>query len=303
MSVSKTSPKGYLMVLASALCFGSYGVWSKMLGHDFGIFFQGWVRSLLILIVLLPIAIATKNLKPIQKEDRAWFTVTMVFTIFTQVPLYFAFNHLALGTASLIFYSAFLITSYIFGWLFMHEHISVVKLASFVIAILGLGITFGLSLGVFSIIAMLLAALSGVASGGEVATSKKSTQRYTSIQIATYSWIFIFLTHVPLSLLTHEVQVVPAFNTEWFAMLGYTVTGLAGFWLVIEGFKHIDASVGGLIGLLEIVFSLIFGILIFHDTLTLSIVIGGILIISAAILPDIYSLFIGKKEAVPILIT
>jgi drug/metabolite transporter (DMT)-like permease len=293
--LESNSLKGQLLVLASALCFGSYGVWSRMLGNDFGIYYQGYVRSLLILIVLLPVALATKSLKPLKRADVGWFSVAMAFTVFTQVPLYIAFNHLALGTASLIFYSVFLITSYLFGWLFMRERMTLVKVVSLVLALVGLFATFGLSLGMFSIIALLLAAISGVASGGEVATSKKSSQTYSSLQIATYSWIFIFITHLPLSLLNHEVQIIPAVNIEWLAMVGYAATGLAGFWLVIEGFKHIDASVGGLIGLLEIIFSLVFGVLFFGDRITISVVIGGILIIGAAMLPDVYSLAKSRK--------
>jgi drug/metabolite transporter (DMT)-like permease len=288
------------MVLLSALCFGSYGVWSRMLGQDFGIYYQGWVRAALILVILFPIALVTKSLKPIQKADRNWFAVTMIFTVFTQVPLYYAFNHLALGTASLIFYSVFLITSYVFGWLFMREQMTTVKVLSLFLALFGLLVTFGLSLEVFSIVALGLAALNGLASGGEVATSKKSTQKYSSLQIALYSWVFIFITHLPLSLLTHEHQLLPAFSLSWLAMLGYAGTGLAGFWLVIEGFKHIDASIGGLVGLLEIVFSLVFGLLFFGDQLRISMVIGAILILGAAMLPDLYALVMKNQETVPV---
>ena len=46
---------------------------------------------------------------------------------------------------------------------------------------------------------------------------------------------------------------MPAWNLEWGAMLCYALSGLGGFWLVIEGFKYVDASIGGLIGLLEII--------------------------------------------------
>jgi len=289
---NQTSWRGYLMVLGSALCFGSYGVWSRMLGHDFAIFFQGWVRSLLILAVLLPIFLLKSGYKPIfvRSNEAKWFWITMVFTVFTQVPLYFAFNHLALGTATLIFYSLFLITSYLVGWLFIGEKIIRIKFISMILALVGLLLTFGFSLATFSIGALLLAALNGVASGGEIATSKKSSHYYSSLQISTFSWIFIFLTHLPLSLLLGEHQLVPSLTSVWLAMLAYAATGLVGFWLAIEGFRYVDASIGGLIGLTEIIFSIIFGIVLFRDHLTVAILAGGALIILAAMLPDIYTL-------------
>ncbi len=58
------------MILASALCFASYGVWSRLLGQHFGIFYQGFVRSTIILMILLPILILSKKWKPIEDKDR-----------------------------------------------------------------------------------------------------------------------------------------------------------------------------------------------------------------------------------------
>jgi drug/metabolite transporter (DMT)-like permease len=300
MGSKKITPslKGYLMILASALCFGSYGVWSRLLGEHFGGFYQGWVRSALILLVLLPILITGKHFKPIAPKDRKWFAITIAFTVFTQVPLYYAFNHLTLGTATLIFYALFLITSYAIGWLFLAEKMTPIKVISILLALAGLLLTFGLSLTELSLIAMLLAGLNGVASGGEIATSKKSTHKYSSLQIIAYSWILILITHLPISIIIGEPQIKPVLNTEWMAMFGYALSGLFGFWLAVEGFRHVDASIGSLIGLLEIPFSVIFGVLFFSDQLTTSIIFGGIIILLSAVLPDLYAL--KHKRSKPI---
>ncbi len=135
--------KGYIMILLSALCFASYGVWSRLLGKQFGVFFQGWVRSALIVLVLLPIVFFGKHIKPIKKEHRKWFAVTMLFTVFTQVPLYYAFIHLPLGTATFLFYAAFVITSYCVGWLWLSEKMSLVKILSLFLSLIGLFVIFG----------------------------------------------------------------------------------------------------------------------------------------------------------------
>ncbi|HVY52940.1 MAG TPA: DMT family transporter, partial [Gammaproteobacteria bacterium] len=240
-----------------------------------------------------------KHFKPITKKDLKWFSITMLCTLFTQAPLYFAYNRLDLGTATLICYAFFLITSYFVGWLFLKEKMTTIKILSCVLAFIGLLITFGLSFSAFSIPAMLLSALNGIAGGGEIATSKKSTHRYSSLQIIAYSWIFILATHYPLSIIIGEQQITPAFNIEWLAMLGYALSGLLGFWLIVEGFKHIDASIGSLIGLLEIPLSIIFGFILFNDPLTLSIFAGGSLIILSVILPDLYALKNRKNEPTP----
>ena len=223
----------------------------------------------------------------------------MIFTVFTQAPLYFAFNHLPLGTATFIFYGFFLITSYAVGCIFLAEKMTPVKVISLVLAFAGLLLTFGVSIAIFSTGAMLLAALNGIASGGEVATSKKSTHVYSSLQLVVYSWILIFLTHLPISLILGEHQILPAFNFEWVSMLGYAASGLGGFWLVIEGFKTVDASIGGLIGLLEVPLSAFLGVILFDDHITISVIFGGVIIIAAAVLPDVYALRHPREKPVP----
>jgi drug/metabolite transporter (DMT)-like permease len=170
-----------------------------------------------------------------------------------------------------------------------------VKIFSLFLSLLGLFVIFGFSLEIFSTLALLGALFNGVASGGEVATSKKSTPHYSSVHLTLYSWIFILVTHLPLSWLLGEKQLLPAWNLEWLAMLGYAVSGLAGYWLVIEGFKYVDASIGSLIGLIEILIAAGFGVLFFHDHLTLEVLVGGAIILVAAALPDIF----GKKPIPP----
>ncbi|MEK9155349.1 MAG: hypothetical protein AAB839_01750 [Patescibacteria group bacterium] len=41
----------------SALFFGSYGVWSRLIGAEMGSFFQGWTRALIIVILILPFVV------------------------------------------------------------------------------------------------------------------------------------------------------------------------------------------------------------------------------------------------------
>jgi drug/metabolite transporter (DMT)-like permease len=60
---------------------------------------------------------------------------------------------------------------------------------------------------------------------------------------------------------------------------------------------EIEASIGGLLGLLEIVFSILLGILIFHEVLTVRVIIGGTIIILAAVLPHIADLLHKNSQS------
>lgn len=278
------------MILLSAIGFGSYGLWSRFIGPEFGIFTQGWVRSAIVLTILIPIAIYSKKFKKVESNDRKWILISVLFGVATQAPLYYAYNHMDIGTAILIFYAMYVITSYLVGRIFLGEKIIPIKIIALLLAFLGLFLVFGFSIAIFSVLAMLLAAINGIASGGEVATTKKSTQKFSSLQIGIYVWVGILVTHLPLALLLGEKQVPLAINFTWFAMLGFALAGLIAFWLVIEGYKYVDASIGGLMGLLEIVFGVIFGIIFFHEHLTVTIVFGGLLIILAGMLPDLFAI-------------
>jgi len=289
---------GYIMVLVSAIGFGSYGIWSKNIGSDFGVFTQGWVRSLIVLLILVPICLKTKQFKRIAKNDLKWALVPVLFGIATQAPLYYAYNNMSIGTATLIFYSLYLITSYIFGYFFMNETIGLPKKIALMLAIVGLGLTFKIELGVFSLLALSLAAINGVASGGEVASTKKLEKKYSSLQVSILIWLGIFLTHLPAAFINGEQLAPIGLTASWLSMLAYAVVGMAAFWLVIEGFRHIDASIGGLLGLSEVVFAVIFGIILFKEKIGLSTAIGGSLIILAAALPDLYNLLTRNKQKI-----
>ena len=283
--MNKQSLKGSLFVFLSALLFGSYGIWAVLLGSDFGPFFQGYVRALLVLLVLVPIVFLQKSWVPVSFVDLKKYSWCMIFGIFTQAPLYYAFQNAGVGISSLIFFCMLLITSYVVGFTLLKEVPTKVKIISLILSVVGLLFTFFNSLESFSLIALILAAVNGVASGGEVATTKLIPEKFNALQTSIMVWGAIFVTHLPLSLLFGELQIIPKFDIHWLAMLGFTVAGILGFLLVIEGFKHVDASIGGLIGLLEIVFAIIFGALVFSESITLSIIVGSLLIIGAAVLP------------------
>lgn len=288
--------KGPLFVFLSAVMFGSYGTWSKLIGTSHGVFYPGWTRALLISIVLLPLLIYAKQIVPIQRKDWKWMSVFLIFTTLTQAPLFYAFNHMDVGTATLLFFVTMLLTMYVVGFFFLQEKLTKVKIASFILACLGLYITFSFSITAFSIFAALMAVVNGIASGGEVAFSKKLTGSYSSLYIIWLSWIVIAITNCIISVVIGEVQVLPILSIYWLYQGLYAIAGIVGFWLIIEGFKYVEASIGGLIGLLEIIFSILFGFLIFHEILTQKIFIGGMCIIVAAALPYLVELNLFRKQ-------
>lgn len=291
MKLTQDKLFGYGAILISAVMFGTYGVWSHLMGPTFGPFYQAWVRSVITIAILLPIMLKTKSFRKIQKEDLFSVGIFVAFSVCTQVPLYYAFNHAPIGAVQLIFYSVYVITAYLTGSIYLKEKITRTKLVAMGLALLGLAVVFGVSALSFAPLGLALAAFNGVASGGEVSTTKKISDKYPPVFIAFISWVATFLVHLPISLAIGEKQVPLTFSMPWLWLLLYATVSAGSFWLVIEGFRHVDASIGSLIGLSEILFAIIFGALIFQQNLSLSTAIGGALVISAGVFPDLVDLY------------
>jgi len=286
------------MIIIASIGYGSTGVWVKFMGPEYGIFAQTFTRSLIVLLMLIPIGIVTKQFRKVDKGDWKWIVVPVLFGVFTQAPIYYSFNLVPIGTSMLLFFAAFLITSYLYGYFFLKEKISIAKKVSLALAALGLVMVFGIELGgTFSVLALVLAIINGVANGGEVSSTKKLKLKYSSIQIIGFVWAGILLTHLPAAMVSGDHFMTPVIDIASVSMLAYALVGLFSFWLVVEGFRHVDANMGGLISLSEVIFSIIFGIILFSEPLGLSTITGGGLIILAAMLPDLIEL-LKKRRAI-----
>ncbi|MEK7571237.1 MAG: DMT family transporter [Patescibacteria group bacterium] len=295
-TTQRSHSKGILLILLSALLLGSYGVWSRLLGDSFDGFSQGWIRSLLVCIILLPIVLYKKQLVSIKRKDWKWLTVFLIAPSVTQAPIFYAFNNMDIGTATLLLFVSLLITMYVVGFFFLKEKVSSDKLFSLGLAIVGLLLIFSFSLEKFSLLPAAMASLVGIASGLQVSFSKKLSSSYSAFYLSFLSWLVIIPSHGLAALWFGEQHIPPLFDITWIYLLGYAFAGLFAFLFYIIGLKYIEASAGGLIGLTEIIFGILFGILFFGEILTVRILVGAFLVITAAALPDINDFVRQRKR-------
>jgi drug/metabolite transporter (DMT)-like permease len=72
---------------------------------------------------------------------------------------------------------------------------------------------------------------------------------------------------------------------EWLYLLIFAVASVVASWSLTRGIKLIEAGATGVLGLLEIVFGIVFGIIFFHEKIGLLVALGIILILAAAAIP------------------
>lgn len=266
--------------------FGSYGVFSKYLA-SYDIFFQTYIRCFTVTAVLWAYGMYSKKLKKIDKSDYGWFAVVFLFTSFSIAPIMYAFRFLTLGTASFLFYSSLTIFTYIFGLVFFNEKLNSVKVISLSLSLIGMLLIFSLNITPYLLLPALMALLNGLASSGEVTFSKKISEKYSSTQITMLVFGIIGVSHFILSILIGEKQDFSLVTQSLPILLAFVSVAIVGMVTVVEGFKVVEPSIGAIIGLTEIVFSAVLGMVLFQENMSIYTAIGGSLITLAASLPNI----------------
>lgn len=291
------SLRGSFFILISALMFGSYGVFSKYL-DTYPIFFQTYVRCSFITIILALYGILTKKFKRIEKEDYVWIGLILFFTSFSIAPIVYAFQHLTLGTASFLFYSAYTMFTFILGRIFFKEKITRTKIISLIFSFVGMILIFSFDLSIMLFLPAFMAIVNGLASSAELVFSKKVMDKYTNIQLSTMIFAVISITHFVISIGVGEQQSVQLLVNSSLILGMFIIAGIIGMVTVLEGFKLLDASISAIIGLTEIIFSVVLGVLLFQEEIALFTFIGGMCILFAAALPNmvqIYTKYKGMK--------
>jgi len=279
--------KGIGFILISAFFYGSYGVWSRLMASSFGEFSQAWTRGLLLMIVILLLNFKLRILKPIRRQDLPWFVIIGLAGGLNQAPYYFGFKHLSIGTATLLFYAALVIAGYLIGKIAFNEKLTRIKIISLILALLGMIIIYKFTLVPDQFLAAGFTILAGLMGGCSAVLPKKLSGTYKELQIMLSYFIVMVMANSILSIIFHDPLPSYKETSVWLAQIGYAVAMLVANWSVIEGFKHIEASVGSLIGLAEIIFGIGFGIILFGESMTIGVVFGAGLIIISAALPNL----------------
>lgn len=288
--------KGTVLILISALFYGSYGIWSRLMIGNFGEFSQAWTRGLFLLLVIAIIGSFLKVWKKIQLQDIKWFLLIALAGGLNQAPYYFGFAHLTIGTATLLFYAALVVGGYILGKVAFNEKLTGVKIVSLVVALLGMFVIYGFTLSPGQYFPAFATVIAGFMGAITVVMPKKLIENYHEVQVMAGYFIMQVIFNLPMAIIFNEslpqmVNLVP-----WFAQLGYAFAMLVANISAIAGFGYIEASKGSLIGLAEIIFGIVFGLLFFGEVVSASVLAGASLIIVSAALPNIEEMLMIRKR-------
>lgn len=253
-----------------------------------GNFFDGYtasaLRSILGVIIITVIAFFYHKFEPLHlKQNWPYIAGLVISSLFVWGPLYFAILHAGVGISLAINYASLVIGMFFFGWLFAGEHFTKDKAVSTVLGIIGLGLIFSPTFSGLPWIGLAAALVSGF-SGAACDVCAKQIH-YNSTQSTMVLWTASTVANAFMAFVLGKSY--PAFDgqIQWLYLLIFAITSVIASWLLVRGMKLIDAGTAGILGLLEIVFGVIFGVIFFRERPTLLVLAGMAIIIVAAAIP------------------
>jgi drug/metabolite transporter (DMT)-like permease len=277
---------GALLVVMSSVVFATYGVWTVLMAGYFDNVIQAVLRSFLVVALLLPIAWYRHELVSIRwRRDIKLIVGLFLSTALIPGPIYYAMSVIGVGLGTAAWYASTIIGAFLFGWLVAGERLTRDKLVSMLLGMSGLWLIFAPTAQHFGIAAIMAAIVSGLAVGLTMIVDRQLP--YSAAQTTLMTWTSTLLINIPLVWLLHEQMPLFAPDIHWIFLLCFSCASALGSWLLIAGLKQVEAGAAGILGLMEIVFAVIFGIMIFRESLTPMIVAGIGAIMAAAAIPYI----------------
>jgi len=280
------APLGASLVVVSSIFYASYGIWTTLMGNFFGGYTASALRSILVLVILVPIAFLYKQLEPVNLR-RNWTSLTglIASSLFVWGPLYYAVLHAGIGIALAVNYASIVIGMFFFGKLFAGERFTRDKLLSTVLGIIGLFFVFSPDISNLRWIALAAAVLSGLSCAANSVAAKKISYNPTQSTISV--WVTSVVANIFMALLIGEKIPAIGWHMQWLYLVFFAIASVGASYTLIKGLKLIEAGAAGILGLLEIVFGVLFGLIFFSERIDGIVWIGLLIIIVSAAIPYI----------------
>jgi S-adenosylmethionine uptake transporter len=279
--------QGVLQLLAASFLFSLFGIFTRLIAGEIGVFFQLFMRVSIMSGVFYLISRTTRGANKIKKNDLGLLFFRGLLIIVDFSCFYYAVTHLSLGITMFLFYAFNVITSFVFGATFLKEKMNSIKYMSLFLSLMGLMVMYVDPRSTISPTALLAISISGVCFGLTATTSKKLTNKYNSIQVNLTAYLTAALLAFPILIISKEPITLKISFITWTELVGFSLVGVGAFYLTLAGFKHVEAQKGSIILLAELLFVNIFGLLFYSETPTTNIIMGGFFILLSVIIPNI----------------
>lgn len=253
-----------MALILVAVIYGAYGVFIRMIGEEFSVFSQSWIRSLIVIVTVASIIFLSKNkVKPLRKQDLLWIILWLASGVGT-IPLTFtAFNNLPIGTTYLLIYVTMITFGYLSGWILFKEKINALKIVSILLALVGLSIIYSVNMVAEKLPFFAIALGSGALTGFWNTITKKFSKNYSTLQLILVDAIIAFIVSLIAFFAMKEFLPALTLTPAWGWIVVYAMAQICTVGLIVYGFKYVEAQIGSVILPLETFFGAMLGFIRF----------------------------------------
>lgn len=284
---------GFLALLSSAMIYGLFPYFVKTLTQMYGEYFQIGLRALIAFtIISIIMFIKKEKISNIKKDvvNLGLFVITIPISSFLII---FSLLNTTPATTIFMLYAGSLLVSFVVGTFIFKESITINKMISLILVVIGL-LIFAYPFDLTSSLGLILGFL-----GGAIEGVSNSLRKPLSTVPKNTILFFQFLTTGIFALILMFISKDDALRTfSWYGLFitiiyGFSLVGLGYFMLF--GFKNFDLNIGTTIISSEMFFSMIFSLILLGIIPSQKELIGGILIFLGANIPNLVQYYLSRK--------
>ncbi len=277
---------GLTYLVTATVFYGLFSILSRIVGYNLPLYYQNVVRAVIATALFGILLLVKRQWKTPTTKDSVIMVIRGIIGVAIFIAFFVAVNTLPVSTTMLIFYSGSTLGGYIVGLTVFSEKITRIKIAALLLAFIGLVIVYRAEVTLDNLSAISLALFSGLGVAVWNTFSKLVADSYSTPQISFIENIVGLFISLVVSLILQEQWIIPGVSGVWGANILLGVFWFVVPFFVITGFYHLEATIGSLVMLTEILFASVFAFFFFGESLTVQTLIGGILIVIAITLPE-----------------
>ena len=253
---------GFIEVFIASLLFGLLPIVVRF-GNNLGPYNLSFFRVLVAAISVYAFILVSKKVQLVPlKYEKAKLLLFGAIHGFIILGYFLAIQYLTIASAVLLLYSSS-IWIVVFSHFILNEKITRRTLFALILAFIGVVLI--ISPQNFFLKESIIGSLSGLAAGIGMAlvyTLSKTFKKYDKVSLTFWQNLIAIPFLLPLLFID-----LPKFSTAdiWLVLLLGSVFTTVPFILIFKGFSKINAQKGSVIIMLDIVFSVIFGAIIFNE--------------------------------------
>jgi len=280
----RESTLGGLFVFAAAAGFGTIGIFGEV-AAAIGLELSTLLPTRFALATLLIVGIGRVRGWPLPSSRRAWATTFVLGVVYTGMTLAFfvSLRYLTAGLATVVLYT-YPALVVVVSMVAMDEAITARKVVALVLTTLGVGLVVGADGAVAAPLGVGLALVAALCYALYTAGS-----RAVSPSISPAELTVGVLAGTTVSMLAYGLLdgglALPSGTAEWGVVLGLAlVSTVIPHVLFYQGVSRLEAGRVGIISTVEPVVTVVLGVLLLGETVTLSAAVGGALVLGAVLL-------------------